>query len=102
MFKFIAFIKFDCISLKGYELCPNVKVIATPGHTAEDVTVLVKTTKEKMLLAVTGIYRSFLDKDFKLYLTKSFLFNFFNYIFLLIVHLYIILHKYSYNFRRFI
>lgn len=39
---------------EGYELCPDVKVIATPGHTAEDVTVLVKTTKEKMLFAVTG------------------------------------------------
>ncbi|KAM0728172.1 Metallo-beta-lactamase domain-containing protein 1 [Formica fusca] len=40
----------------GYELCPGVKVIATPGHTAEDVTVLVETTKdgEKMLFAVTG------------------------------------------------
>lgn len=64
LFKFIAFVKFGCISLEGYELCPDVKVIATPGHTTEDVTVLVKTTKEKMLFAVTGIYRSLLDKDF--------------------------------------
>ncbi|KAL6424306.1 hypothetical protein ACFW04_009843 [Cataglyphis niger] len=40
----------------GYTLCPGVKVIATPGHTAEDVTVLVETIKdeEKMLYAITG------------------------------------------------
>jgi len=59
------FVKICCISLEGYELCPDVKVIATPGHTAEDVTVLVKTTKEKMLFAVTGIYKSLLDRDFE-------------------------------------
>ncbi|KMQ89562.1 metallo-beta-lactamase domain-containing protein 1-like protein [Lasius niger] len=41
---------------EGYELCPGVKVIATPGHTAEDVTVLVDTMKDgkKTVFAVTG------------------------------------------------
>ncbi|XP_072763161.1 metallo-beta-lactamase domain-containing protein 1 isoform X2 [Anoplolepis gracilipes] len=40
----------------GYELCSGVKVIATPGHTVEDITVLVETTRdgEKTLFAVTG------------------------------------------------
>ncbi|KAL6267258.1 metallo-beta-lactamase domain-containing protein 1 [Pogonomyrmex barbatus] len=44
------------ISSDGYELCPGVKVIATPGHTKEDVTVLVEMIKdgEIKLLAVTG------------------------------------------------
>lgn len=44
------------ISNEDYELCPGVKVIATPGHTAEDVTVLVDTIKdgEIKLLAITG------------------------------------------------
>ncbi|XP_012527248.1 metallo-beta-lactamase domain-containing protein 1 isoform X2 [Monomorium pharaonis] len=44
------------ISNGGYELCPGVKVTATPGHTREDVTVLVKTMKDEevKLLAITG------------------------------------------------
>lgn len=28
---------------EGYEICPGVRVIATPGHTSDDVTVLVDT-----------------------------------------------------------
>ncbi|RLU20836.1 hypothetical protein DMN91_007450 [Ooceraea biroi] len=41
----------------GYELCPGVKVVASAGHTPEDVTVLVDTTKdgEKTRFAITGI-----------------------------------------------
>jgi len=47
------------ISLEGYELCPGVKVTATPGHTREDVSVLVETivNGEIKLLAITGIHR---------------------------------------------
>ncbi|XP_014477717.1 PREDICTED: metallo-beta-lactamase domain-containing protein 1 [Dinoponera quadriceps] len=41
---------------EDYKLCPGVKVVATPGHTAEDVTVLVETMKdgEKICYAITG------------------------------------------------
>ncbi|KYN04763.1 PREDICTED: metallo-beta-lactamase domain-containing protein 1 [Cyphomyrmex costatus] len=44
------------ISNEGYELCPGVTVMATPGHTKEDVTVLVKTIMdgEAKLVAITG------------------------------------------------
>ncbi|XP_011875272.1 PREDICTED: metallo-beta-lactamase domain-containing protein 1 [Vollenhovia emeryi] len=44
------------ISNEDYELCPGVKVTATPGHTAEDVTVLVETMKDRepRLVAITG------------------------------------------------
>nr|XP_012225120.1 PREDICTED: metallo-beta-lactamase domain-containing protein 1 [Linepithema humile]XP_012225121.1 PREDICTED: metallo-beta-lactamase domain-containing protein 1 [Linepithema humile] len=44
------------ISNEGYELCPGVKVIATPGHTAEDVTVLVESIRdgETTVFAITG------------------------------------------------
>ncbi|XP_011338226.2 metallo-beta-lactamase domain-containing protein 1 [Ooceraea biroi] len=44
------------ILLDGYELCPGVKVVASAGHTPEDVTVLVDTTKdgEKTRFAITG------------------------------------------------
>ncbi|XP_025994142.1 metallo-beta-lactamase domain-containing protein 1 isoform X3 [Solenopsis invicta] len=40
----------------GYELCPGVKITATPGHTREDVTVLVEMIKdgEVKILAITG------------------------------------------------
>ncbi|EFN75464.1 metallo-beta-lactamase domain-containing protein 1 [Harpegnathos saltator] len=44
------------IIAEDYELCPGVKVIATPGHTAEDVTVIVETIRngEKTCFAITG------------------------------------------------
>ncbi|KAH0945627.1 hypothetical protein HN011_000734 [Eciton burchellii] len=44
------------ILLDGYELCPGVKVIASAGHTPEDVTVFVDTMKDqkKIRFAVTG------------------------------------------------
>lgn len=44
-------------NIEDYELCPGVKVIATPGHTSEDVTVLVQTIKneKKICIAITGI-----------------------------------------------
>lgn len=44
------------ISNEGYELCPGVKVVATPGHTREDVTVLVETTIDGEIkrFAITG------------------------------------------------
>nr|XP_003706977.1 PREDICTED: metallo-beta-lactamase domain-containing protein 1 [Megachile rotundata] len=35
-----------------YQICPEVKVVATPGHTSEDVTVLVKT--KTTCYAITG------------------------------------------------
>ncbi|KAG5314031.1 PREDICTED: metallo-beta-lactamase domain-containing protein 1 isoform X1 [Acromyrmex echinatior] len=46
----------NLISDKGYKLCSDVNVIATPGHTKEDVTVLVNTTMdgEAKLIAITG------------------------------------------------
>ncbi|XP_029162513.1 metallo-beta-lactamase domain-containing protein 1 isoform X1 [Nylanderia fulva] len=44
------------IPREGYELCPGVNVIATPGHTAEDVSVVVNTMKngKKTVIAITG------------------------------------------------
>lgn len=44
---------------EGYELCPGVKITATPGHTREDVTVLVEMIKdgEVKILAITGIHK---------------------------------------------
>ncbi|XP_032680786.1 metallo-beta-lactamase domain-containing protein 1 [Odontomachus brunneus] len=41
---------------EDYELCPGVKIVYTPGHTGEDVTVLVETMKngEKICFAITG------------------------------------------------
>ncbi|XP_071574547.1 metallo-beta-lactamase domain-containing protein 1 [Temnothorax nylanderi] len=50
------FYKNPQISNEDYELCPGVKVTATPGHTAEDITVLVEMIKdgEIKLLAITG------------------------------------------------
>lgn len=47
-------------NIEGYELCPGVKIIATPGHTAEDVTVLVESIRDgkTMVFAITGIHRS--------------------------------------------
>jgi len=44
------------ISAEGYELCLGVKVMGTPGHTVDSVTVLVEIIKdgEAKLLAVTG------------------------------------------------
>ncbi|XP_050477043.1 metallo-beta-lactamase domain-containing protein 1 [Bombus huntii] len=40
----------------GYKICPEVKVIATPGHTPDDVTVLVETTVSgrSTCFAITG------------------------------------------------
>nr|XP_033339615.1 metallo-beta-lactamase domain-containing protein 1-like [Megalopta genalis]XP_033339616.1 metallo-beta-lactamase domain-containing protein 1-like [Megalopta genalis] len=40
----------------AYEICPEVKVIATPGHTSEDVTVLAQRTvsKKSTCYAITG------------------------------------------------
>ncbi|KZC05150.1 PREDICTED: metallo-beta-lactamase domain-containing protein 1 [Dufourea novaeangliae] len=39
-----------------YEICPEVKVMATPGHTAEDVTVVVESTVpgKSTCFAITG------------------------------------------------
>lgn len=53
----------NLISDKGYKLCSDVNVIATPGHTKEDVTVLVNTTMdgEAKLIAITGMRTSFRD-----------------------------------------
>ncbi|XP_031831029.1 metallo-beta-lactamase domain-containing protein 1 [Nomia melanderi] len=41
---------------EAYEICPGVKIIATPGHTAEDVTVLVQSTTsgKSVWFAITG------------------------------------------------
>lgn len=40
----------------GYQICPEVKVIATPGHTPDDVTVLVETivSGKSTCFAITG------------------------------------------------
>lgn len=42
----------------GYQICPEVKVIATPGHTMDDVTVLVETTvsEKPTCFAITGLF----------------------------------------------
>jgi len=50
----------------GYRLCPGVKVIASAGHTPEDVTVLVDTTKDqkKIRFAITGIFLKLLENIF--------------------------------------
>jgi len=50
----------------GYELCPGVKVIASAGHTPEDVTVFVDTTKDqkKTRFAITGIFVQLLESIF--------------------------------------
>lgn len=43
-------------NIEDYELCPGVKVTATPGHTSEDVTVLIEIIRDgkKIYFAVTG------------------------------------------------
>ncbi|KAK1132320.1 hypothetical protein K0M31_016431 [Melipona bicolor] len=40
----------------GYQICPEVKIIATPGHTPDDITVLVETTVsgKSTCFAITG------------------------------------------------
>ncbi|KAF3428773.1 hypothetical protein E2986_02275 [Frieseomelitta varia] len=40
----------------GYQICPEVKVIATPGHTPDDITVLVETivSEKSTCFAITG------------------------------------------------
>ncbi|XP_003695694.1 metallo-beta-lactamase domain-containing protein 1 [Apis florea] len=47
---------FDKDLKNGYQICPEVKVIATPGHTMDDVTVLVETTvsEKPTCFAITG------------------------------------------------
>ncbi|KAL0105026.1 hypothetical protein PUN28_016564 [Cardiocondyla obscurior] len=44
------------ISNEDYELCQGVKITATPGHTADDITILVDTIKDKepKVIAITG------------------------------------------------
>ncbi|XP_029040503.1 metallo-beta-lactamase domain-containing protein 1 isoform X2 [Osmia bicornis bicornis] len=39
-----------------YKICPEVKVVTTPGHTSDDVTVLVETKKhaKPICFAITG------------------------------------------------
>lgn len=41
-----------------YNICEGVKIIATPGHTADDVTVLVDGVfnEEEITIAITGFY----------------------------------------------
>ncbi|XP_017882015.1 metallo-beta-lactamase domain-containing protein 1 isoform X2 [Ceratina calcarata] len=41
---------------EGYRICPGVRVVATPGHTSDDVTVLVDTTisSKSICFAITG------------------------------------------------
>ncbi|XP_026670294.1 metallo-beta-lactamase domain-containing protein 1 isoform X1 [Ceratina calcarata] len=49
-------INFNRISTEGYRICPGVRVVATPGHTSDDVTVLVDTTisSKSICFAITG------------------------------------------------
>ncbi|OAD62304.1 Metallo-beta-lactamase domain-containing protein 1 [Eufriesea mexicana] len=47
---------FDKNLKNGYKICPEVEVIATPGHTADDVTVLVEASisEKSTCFAITG------------------------------------------------
>ena len=44
-----------------YKVCPGVKVIATPGHTSDDVTVLAETITQgkSTCFAVTGFVKKY-------------------------------------------
>ncbi|KAG7205819.1 hypothetical protein KM043_007762 [Ampulex compressa] len=46
----------EVITSEGYQLCGGVRVVATPGHTSEDVTVLVETESDgtRSTYAITG------------------------------------------------
>lgn len=46
-----------------YKLCPGVKIISTPGHTSDDVTVWVETmvSGKSTHFAITGTFTNILS-----------------------------------------